>query len=40
MPVGKREEIVTHLPDEDQRIWTIITKGHYLLIVLAKIRLT
>ncbi len=40
VPIGKREEIVTHLPEEDQRIWTGITEGHYPLIVLAKIRLT
>ena len=28
VPIGKREEIVTHLPDEVLRIWTGITRVH------------
>ena len=38
--IGTREEIVTHLPEEAQRIWTGITGITYPLNVLAKIRLT
>ena len=35
VPVGKRGEMVTHLPEKDQIIWTGVTEGHYPLIVLA-----
>ena len=28
VPIGKREEIVTHLPEKALRIWTGITGDH------------
>ncbi len=38
---GREEGVkVSNLPDEDQRIWTGITVGHFQLIVLSKICLT
>ncbi len=38
--IGKREEIVTHLPEKGLRIWTGIIEGHYPRVVLSRLVLT